>query len=279
MNDLKIFDNTEFGKIRAEEINGKFYAAGVDVARALGYAKPDKAVTDHCKAPLSWGVIDSLGRTQETNMIPEGDIYRLIVKAADQNRNPDIQKKAARFEAWIFEDVLPSIRRHGAYVTSEKMEEILNDPQNLVRLFKSLREENRQLQLQIENDRAKVLLANAVTTSRCTILVGELAKILKGNGLEIGQNRLFEILRERGFLIKRRGASFNSPTQRSMRLGIFSIRETATLHPDGHVSISKTVKVTGKGQIYFANLFLGKPKLSLVSNQLDFPDFLDDSND
>jgi anti-repressor protein len=158
------------------------------------------------------------------------------------------------------------------------MEEIMNDPENLVRLLNSLKTENKQLQLQIENDRPKILFADAITTSYCTILVGELAKILKGNGVEIGQNRLFEHLRQNGFLIKRRCADYNSPTQKSMRLGLFSIRETATLHSDGHVSISKTVKVTGKGQVYFVNRFLnkGKAKLIVGDNQQSFPNFLSD---
>jgi anti-repressor protein len=274
MNDLKIFDNTEFGSIRAKEIDGKFYAAGVDVARALEYANPRKAVIDHCKGEfLTWELIDSLGRVQDTRIIPESDIYRLIIKAADQSRNADIKAKAARFEKWIFDDVLPSIRKHGAYIIPAKTEEILNDPDTLIRLINSFREENKQLLLQIEQDKPKVLFADAITTSRCTILVAELAKILKSNGVEIGQNRLFEVLREKGFLMKRRGADFNSPTQKAMKLGLFSIRETAAVHPDGHISISKTVKVTGKGQIYFVNHFL-KKKSDANENQLKFQNFL-----
>jgi anti-repressor protein len=156
------------------------------------------------------------------------------------------------------------------------MEEIMNDPENLIRLLNSLKTENKQLRLQIESDRPKILFADAITTSHCTILVGELAKILKGNGVEIGQNRLFQHLRQRGFLIKRRGADHNSPTQKSMRLELFSIRETATLHSDGHVSISKTVKVTGKGQLYFVNVFLKKAKQPISDNQQSFPNFPDE---
>jgi anti-repressor protein len=182
--------------------------------------------------------------------------------------------EAKNFQCWVTRDILPSIRRHGAYVTTSKMEEIMTDPENLVHLLNSLKTENKQLQLQIENDRAKVLFADAITTSHCTLLIGELAKILKGNGVEIGQNRLFEKLREGGFLMKRRGSDFNSPTQKSMKLGLFSIRETATLHPDGCVTISKTVKVTGKGQLYFVNLFLNKNKQFLNDYQQCFPYFL-----
>jgi anti-repressor protein len=280
MNDLIVFINTEFGKIRIIEIDGRPYAVGVDAARSLGYAKPSQAIIDHCKGIRKLGIPSKnqhgVEVIQETNMIPESDIYRLIIKAADQSRSPDIQEKATRFEQWIFEEVIPSVRKHGAYITASKMEEIMNDPENLVRLLNSLKTENKQLQLRIENDRPKILFADAITTSHCTILVGELAKILKGNGFEIGQNRLFEQLRQSGFLIKRRGADYNSPTQKAMKLGLFSIRETATLHSDGHVSISKTVKVTGKGQLYFVNRFLGKGKLVVDDNQQSFPNFLEE---
>jgi anti-repressor protein len=225
-------------------------------ARVAERLKKDEVSSTH--------LIDSMGRLQETTIISESGLYRVIFRSD--------KEKAEKFQNWVFIEVLPSIRRHGAYITASKMEEIANDPENLIRLLNSLKTENRQLQLQIEGDRAKVLFADAVTTSHCTILVGELAKILKGNGLEIGQNRLFEKLREGGFLMKRRGALFNSPTQKSMKLKLFSIRETATLHPDGRVTISKTVKVTGKGQLYFVNLFLNKQFLS--DYQQCFPNFL-----
>jgi anti-repressor protein len=269
MNDLKIFDNTEFGKVRAAEIDGKLRAVGVDVARALGYAKPDKAVTDHCKdAPLTWEVIDSLGRMQNTRLISESDIYRLIIKAADQSRNPAIKEKASRFEKWIFEEVLPSIRKHGAYITTSKLEELMNDPRAWAKMLTTIAEEreekerlqidNRNLEQQIETDKPKVIFADAVSVADDSILVGELAKILKGNGIDIGQNRLFERLRQEGFLIKRDATDHNMPTQKSMELELFKIKETAVTHSDGHVTISKTAKVTGKGQRYFVNYFLSQ---------------------
>jgi anti-repressor protein len=209
---------------------------------------------------------DSTRRQQQMVMINEGALYSVIIRSD--------KPEARKFEHWITHEVLPSIRRHGAYITESTMEEIAADPENLIRLLNSLKTENKQLQLQIENDRAKVLFADAITTSHCTLLIGELAKILKGNGVEIGQNRLFEKLREGGFLVKRRGSDFNSPTQKSMKLGLFSIRETATLHPDGCVTISKTVKVTGKGQLYFVNLFLNKSKQFLNDYQQCFQYFL-----
>jgi anti-repressor protein len=212
--------------------------------------------------------IDTLGGAQKLIIISESGFYKVIMLSRKQ--------EAKKFQRWVTHEVLPSVRKHGAYITDSKMEEIMSDPENLVRLLNSLKTENKQLQLRIENDRPKILFADAITTSHCTILVGELAKILKGNGVEIGQNRLFEQLRQSGFLIKRRGADYNSPTQKAMKLGLFSIRETATLHSDGHVSISKTVKVTGKGQLYFVNRFLGKGKLVVDDNQQSFPNFLDE---
>jgi anti-repressor protein len=195
---------------------------------------------------------------QQTNVIPEGDIYRLIVIAADQSRNPDIKEKAERFEQWVFDEVLPSIRKHGGYLTPEKVEEVLLNPDTIIRLatdLKNEREQRKLLEDQIAADRPSVIFANAVSVSSDTILIGELAKILKGNGIEIGQNRLFEKLREDGYLIKRKGSDYNAPTQKSMDLGLFKVKETAITHADGHVTISKTTKVTGKGQVYFVNKF------------------------
>jgi anti-repressor protein len=260
MNELQVFNNSEFGEIRAVEVDGKPYAVGVDVARALEYSSPSKAVIDHCKGITKLG-IPSAGGIQETNVIPEGDIYRLIIKAADQSRNPDIKAKAARFETWVFDEVLPCIRKHGAYLTPTKLEEMMNDPDAWIKVLTALKEERaakEQLQLQAAADKPKVVFADAVSVSDGTILIGELAKILKGNGIEIGQNRLFEKLRQNGYLIKRQGTDYNAPTQRAMELGLFRVKETAITHSDGHVTISKTTKVTGKGQQYFINLFLGK---------------------
>jgi anti-repressor protein len=265
MNDLIVFINTEFGKIRVIEIDGKPYAVGVDAARSLGYAKPSQAIIDHCKGIRKLGIPSKnqygVEVIQETNMIPESDIYRLIIKAADQSRSPDIQEKAARFEQWIFEEVLPSIRQHGAYVTTSKMEEIMNDPDAWIKLLTTLKEERtakKRLQIQVENDKPKIIFSNAVSVSDSSLLIGELAKILRGNGIEIGQNRLFERLRQDGFLIRRNGSDYNMPTQKAMELELFQIKETAITHSDGHVTISKTPKVTGKGQLYFVNYFLNE---------------------
>lgn len=261
MSNLQIFNNPEFGQVRMVEVEGKPYAVGSDIAKALEYAIPHKAVRDHCKGVLTWNVPhpQSADKLQEVLIIPEGDIYRLIVKAADQSKNPVIKEKAERFERWLFDEVLPSIRKHGAYMTPETLEKALLNPDFGIKLFTVLKQEkekNQMLTAKIEADAPKVVFADSVAASQSTILVGEMAKILKQNGVDVGQNRLFSWMRENGYLISRKGTDYNMPTQRSMEMGLFTIKETAISHSDGHVSVSKTVKLTGKGQLYFVNKFL-----------------------
>ncbi len=185
--------------------------------------------------------------------VTESGLYSIILLS----RKPEAKK----FKRWVTHEVLPTIRKHGAYVTPAKLEELMNDPDSWIKVLTALKEERaakERLQLEATENKPKVIFADAVSVSEGTILIGELAKILKGNGIEIGQNRLFEKLRQDGYLIKRKGTDYNAPTQRAMDLGLFRVKETAITHSDGHVTISKTTKVTGKGQQYFINLFLGK---------------------
>jgi phage antirepressor YoqD-like protein len=257
MNKPQIFNHPMFGDIRAVEVDEKPYFVGIDVARALEYSKPSQAVIDHCKGIRKLG-IPSEGGTQETNIIPEGDVWRLIVKAADQSRNPEIKAKAEKFEQWIFDEVLPSIRQHGGYLTPAKIEEVLLNPDTIIDLAQRLKqanEEKAKLAAQIEADRPKVLFAEALETSGNSILIGELAKILKQNGINIGQNRLFECLRQEGYLMKTKDERWNDPTQKAMELGLFEIKKRTINSPDGSVRTVKTTKVTPKGQIYFVNKF------------------------
>ena len=198
-------------------------------------------------------ITDSLGRQQQTSIVNESGLYNVILRSD--------KPEAKKFKRWVTREVLPTIRKHGAYLTPAKLEELMNDPDAWIKVLTALKEERaakEQLQLQAAADKPKVVFADAVSVSDGTILIGELAKILKGNGIEIGQNRLFEKLRHDGYLIKRQGTDYNAPTQRAMELGLFRVKETAITHSDGHVPISKTTKVTGKGQQYFINLFLGK---------------------
>lgn len=261
MNELQIFKNEQFGEIRTvDNENGKVLFCGSDVAKALGYAIPSKAVNTHCTHPSKMEsrvktAVKSDGtpafQTIEMIFIPEGDVYRLIT----HSKLPT----AEQFESWVFDEVLPTIRRHGAYMTDKTLEQALTSPDFLIKLATELKNENEKrmsLETKVEQDKPKVLFAEAVETAKTSILIGDLAKILKQNGIETGQKRLFEQLRRDGFLIKG-GNSKNMPTQRAMEMGIFEVKETSISNPDGSIRITKTTKVTGKGQTYFINKYLG----------------------
>mgnify|MGYP004617769115 FL=1 len=248
MNDLQIFENSEFGTVRTVQFDGKTYFVANDVAKALGYVETAKAVRTHCKG-VSEMDIPSNGGIQTMKIIPEGDIYRLVIKSQ--------LPSAEKFESWVFDEVLPSIRKHGVYA----VDELLNDPDLAIKAFTALKEEKeRNKALQADNDRMrpKEVFADAVATSHTSILIGDLAKLLKQNGVDIGQKRLFIWMRDNGYLIKRKGSDWNMPTQKSMELGLFEVKESTVNNPDGSVRINKTTKVTGKGQQYFINKFLGE---------------------
>lgn len=252
MNDLKIFESKEFGKIRTIEVDGTPWFVANDVAYALGYNNPRKAVLDHCKGVTKRDTPTS-GGMQQISYINEGDMYRLIMKSK--------LPSAERFEAWVVDEVLPSIRKHGGYISGQ---DTLSDDELMARALqvaqRKIEERDRVIEQQsrkIELDKPKTIFADAVKASETSILIGDLAKIISQNGVSIGQNRLFEWLRENGYLIKY-GNSRNMPTQRSMEMGLFEIKESTHQNPDGSVRITRTPKVTGKGQIYFINKFLGK---------------------
>lgn len=237
--------------MRALTIDNEPWFVAKDVATALGYGNPHDAVNRHCKGVVKREALTTSGGTQEVRVIAEPDVMRLIVSSK--------LPSAVEFERKLFEEILPAIRKHGGYLTPAKVEEALLNPDTLIQLATSLKEERAkraELEAAAEVAKPKVLFADAVATSRGTILIGELAKILRGNGIQIGQNRLFEWMRNNGYLIRRNGTDRNMPTQRSMELGLFVIKETAITHSDGHVTINKTPKVTGKGQQYFVNVFL-----------------------
>jgi anti-repressor protein len=211
--------------------------------------------------------------SHETNLVNESGLYRVIMRSDKPNAKP--------FTRWVTHEVLPQIRKHGAYVTSSKIDEILNDPEAWIKLLTTVKEERlakERLQVQIEHDKSKIIFADAVSVSDTDMLIGELAKILKGNGIEIGPNRLFERLRQDGFLIKRKGSDYNTPTQKSMELGLFKIQETAITHSDGHITISKTSKITGKGQQYFVNYFLNEDVDDQPINEELMTDIIDDNS-
>lgn len=252
MNELQIFNNPEFGEIRTLEEDGKVLFCASDVAKALGYAKPQNAVAAHCKGALKRG-IHTNGGIQEMSFIPESDVYRLSFGSK--------LPTAERLTDWIVEEVIPTIRKHGAYMTPEVIERTLTDPDYIIQLATTLKEERqkrRVLEAKAEEDKPKILFADSVAASHTSILIFDLAKILKQNGVDIGGNRLFDWMRKNGYLVRRKGSDYNMPTQRSMEMGLFEVKETSVSHSDGHISVNKTPKVTGKGQQYFINAFLGK---------------------
>ena len=220
-----------------------------DVAKTLGYSNPAKAVIDHCKGVTVLETPTQSG-VQPIKYGKESEVYRLTMKS----KLPDAEK----FQDWVCDEVLPSIRKYGAYMTHETLEQALTSPDFLIRLATSLKEEKQkrlEAERKIQKDAPKVLFADAVSTSRRSCLVAELAKILQQNGVSIGQNRLFAWMRENGYLC-RKGEYYNQPTQKAMEIGLFEVKKTAISKPDGSVLVSTTTKVTGKGQVYFIGKFL-----------------------
>lgn len=253
MHEIKIFENPHFGKVRTLEIEGEPWFVGKDVAEALGYSKARNAIAAHVDLEDKKGapIQGDLGGEQEMTLINESGLYSLVLSSK--------LPTAKAFKRWITSEVIPSIRKHGAYMTPDKLEDILLNPDTLITLATELKKE-RAAREHLEGlrrlDKPKVIFADAVCASKRSILVGELAKLLKQNGVEIGQNRLFEWLRNNGFLISRKGSDYNMPTQKAMEMGLFEIKETAIPHSDGHITVSLTPKVSGKGQKYFVNRFL-----------------------
>lgn len=251
MNEIQIFNNTEFGEIRTAEIEGKPYFMATDIAKALGYTNPNKAINDHCRAITKCATPIS-GKIQEVNFIPEGDVYRLIARSK--------LPQAEKFEKWVFDEVLPSIRKTGGYIAGQ---EHMTDDELLANaiLVAQRKIAERDKVIQAQNDtitelKPKAVFADAVSSSKTSILIGDMAKLLRQNGIEIGQKRLFDWLRNNGYLIKRKGSDWNMPTQRSVEMGLFEIKESTHLDGNGCNITTKTSKVTGKGQVYFINKFL-----------------------
>lgn len=257
MKELQTFNNLQFGNIRTitNTDNNPMFVAN-DVATALGYSKPNNAISTHCKhATLRQGITDSTGRVQAMNIIPESDLYRLVLKS----QLPDAEK----FQDWVCEEVLPSIRKQGLYITDVSIDRMLSDPDTAIKLLQTIKDErSKRVLIESENKelQSKALFSDAVTASNRSCLIGELAKILSQNGVEIGQNRLFRWFRNNGYLCKK-GDYYNQPTQKSMDLGLFEIKQSSINKPDGSTLITNTTKVTGKGQVYFVNKFLGSKSL------------------
>lgn len=254
MNNLQIFDSPDFGQIRTIQQNGEPWFVGKDVADILGYQNGSRDVNRHVdeddRQNYQNGTFES---NRGLTIINESGLYSLILSSK--------MPKAKEFKRWVTSEVIPAIRKTGGYIAgSENMTDAEIMAKAVLVAQSTIRQRDQRIK-ELESDVAaakpKVLFTDAVSASDSTILIGDLAKILKQNGYNTGQKRLFQWLRDNGYLIKRQGADYNSPTQRSMELGLFRVKETPIIHADGHVTVNKTVKVTPKAQIYFANKFLG----------------------
>ena len=249
MNELQIFKNPEFGEIRTAKQGDEVLFIAVDVCKALDIKNVTQALSRLDGDERS---MLNIGRQGDTNAVNEYGLYSLVLSS----RKPT----AKAFKRWVTHEVLPTIRKTGGYINGS---ESMSDDEVMARALlvaqKTIKANKERIsQLEADNDRMKpkALFADAVANSDGTILIGELAKLIKQNGYDIGQKRLFAWMRENGYLIKQKGSSYNMPTQRAMEMGLFKIKESTIVQPDGSVRLTRTVKVTGKGQQYFINKFL-----------------------
>lgn len=255
MNELQIFKSPEFGQVRTVTIDGEPWMVGKDIATALGYTNTRKALNDHVDDEDK-GVTkcDTLGGAQEMTVINESGLYSLVLSSK--------LPTAKKFKHWITSEVLPAIRKTGGYIANAETmtdAEIMSKALLIAKQTIESREQRiHSLEAETERMKPKEIFADAVSASNSSILIGDLAKILHGNGIKIGRGRLFAWMREHGFLIKQKGTSYNMPTQRAMELGLFRVKEGSYVDGKGNNIITKTTKVTGKGQQYFINKFLAE---------------------
>lgn len=242
MNNLQIFESNEFGAVRTVTVENEPFFCLVDICKALEISNVSQAKTRlNQDGVISNEVIDSIGRTQAANFVNESNMYKLIFQSRKES--------AEKFTEWVTSEVLPSIRKTGSYQAPQGKELLALA---VLEAQKTIEEQSKA----IERMKPKVIFANAVETSHTSILIGDLAKLLKQNGVETGQKRLFDWMREKGYLIKRKGSDWNMPTQKAMNMKLFEVKESTVNNPDGSVRINRTTKVTGKGQTYFVNKFL-----------------------
>lgn len=248
---IQVFESAEFGTVRVSTQDGEPWFVAKDVCDVLGLDHTALRKLDADEKGRD--SIPTLGGTQQMTMVSEPGFYRLVMKS----RKPE----AKAFQRWVTHEVLPAIRRDGGYMAAKPDE---TPEETMARALRIADETMRRQKERIESlssanaeMRPKALFADAVAASDGTCLVGELAKMIAQNGVDIGQNRLFAWMREKGYLGKS-GCNYNRPTQRSVEMGILKVKETAVHHADGHVTINSTPKVTGKGQVYFVQKFLGE---------------------
>lgn len=255
MNELQNFNFNNL-PVRTVLIDDEPWFVGKDVAEILGYSNTKDALLKHVDDEDKLGSqITTSGQKRNMVVVNESGLYNLIIGAAKQGKNQEIKEKARQFKRWITHEVLPTIRKHGAYMTDAKAQDVISG-NGLADLLLQAGNQIKQLELEKSQMKPKALFADSVSASENTILIRDLAKILKQNGIDIGEKRLFTWLRDNGYLVKKIGSDYNSPTQRSMNLGILEFTENTHVHNSGKITVTKTPKVTGKGQIYFVNKFL-----------------------
>jgi anti-repressor protein len=253
---IQIFNNPQFGEVRiiVNESGEPLFAAS-DVCSILGYSNPSKVISDHTEADERYS--ESLERGGSMLFINESGLYSLVIRSNKSEAKP--------FRKWVTSEVLPSIRKHGAYMTNDALEKALTSPDFLIQLATNLKEEQQKriaaeqererLQVQVESAQPAIIYTNAVSGSTSSCLIGELAKILRQNGVNVGQNRLFQWLRDHGYL-GRYGERRNVPNQQYIEQGLFELKQGVRSGNNGVMHTTVTPKVTGKGQVYFINKFL-----------------------
>lgn len=248
---IQIFRNGEY-RVRILESNGEIWFVAKDIAESLEYSYWQANIVAH--VPEIWkGIkrINTPGGYQEMLCLTEQGVYFFLGRSD--------KKKAIPYQMWIAGEVIPSIRKHGMYITPAKVEDILSNPDAFIAVLQAYKAEKMKreaLEAKVEEDRPKVIFADALEVSNESILIGNLAKILRQNGVEIGQNRLFEYLRETGYLMRCKGERWNMPTQDSIERGLFEIKTRVINNADGSSKIVRTTKVTPRGQRHFVNMFL-----------------------
>lgn len=256
---MKIFENEEFGAIRTVEIDGDVWFVAKDISDKLGYAETSNMMKRIDREDFISSKLE--GMNMRSILINESGLYSAILGSKLES--------AKRFKRWVTSEVLPTIRKHGAYMTDITIEKMVENPDLLIELatkLKQEKEERKRLEKQVEEERPHAILGRAITTAKTSILIGDLAKILNQNGVNIGAKRLFEWMRNNGYLIKRKGTDWNMPTQRSMDLELFEVKESVHIDGNGCNKITRTTKVTGKGQEYFVNRFLSKKSKGGIRN-------------
>ena len=255
MNELQIFENKQFGQVRAIMKDGEPWFVAADVCKALEVGNPSQALTRLDDDEKFTTIISNDGAASGISslaFVNEPGLYTLVLGSR--------KREAKSFKRWVTHEVIPSIRKHGMYATPTTIEQMIADPANAIKVFSALKQEQerrKELEATVEHNAPKVLFADAVAASHTSILIGDLAKLIRQNGVEVGQNRLFQWLRDNGYLCST-GERYNLPTQKSMELKLFEVKETTISNPDGSIRITRTTKVTGKGQAYFVNKFLAR---------------------